>query len=313
MKEELIDKRRSKRSKLEKKESMIAFGFVSIKLLGFAAFTLIPVCICILYSFTNMNPLRYSETVFSYFGEESFWNGIQNYVNLFTHPLYTQIFLRSALNTIILLISVPLGMAAGLVLAVLLTENDTKFKAGFRLLIYLPVVASAVAMGYIWRYIFETQYGILNQLLGLNVNWFSNEHLTRLAIIVKNSWGSMGRTMIMYIAARLAVGNNYYEAAQLDGANRLQMFWHITFPLVTPTTFYLIVTGVIGNLQSYNDSVIFAPGSTGSQTVVWFIWNYGINQNRYGLASAASVLLSIVIMGLTIIQFKRSDKWVFEG
>ena len=204
-------------------------------------------------------------------------------------------------------------MAGGLVLAVLLTENDTKFKAGFRLLIYLPVVASAVAMGYIWRYIFETQYGILNQLLGLNVNWFSNEHLTRLAIIVKNSWGSMGRTMIMYIAARLAVGNNYYEAAQLDGANRLQMFWRITFPLVTPTTFYLIVTGVIGNLQSYNDSVIFAPGSTGSQTVVWFIWNYGINQNRYGLASAASVLLSIVIMGLTIIQFKRSDKWVFEG
>ncbi len=91
------------------------------------------------------------------------------------------------------------------------------------------------------------------------------------------------------------------------------MFWRITFPLVTPTTFYLIVTGVIGNLQSYNDSVIFAPGSTGSQTVVWFIWNYGINQNRYGLASAASVLLSIVIMGLTIIQFKRSDKWVFEG
>ena len=124
MKEELIGKRRSKRSKLEKKESMIAFGFVSIKLVGFAAFTLIPVCICILYSFTNMNPLRYSETVFSYFGEESFWNGIQNYVNLFTHPLYTQIFLRSALNTIILLISVPLGMAAGLVLAVLLTDGE---------------------------------------------------------------------------------------------------------------------------------------------------------------------------------------------
>lgn len=305
--------KRKKRSKLERKESAIAFGFVGIKLFGFLIFTLIPVCICILYSFTNMNPLRYPETVFSYFGDASFWNGIQNYINLFTHPLYTQIFLRSVLNTFVLMLSVPLGMAAGLLLAALLTEDDTRFKSGFRLLIYLPVVASAVAMGYIWRYIFETQYGILNQLLGLNVNWFSNNSLTHLAIIIKNSWGSMGRTMILYIAARLAVGDNYYEAAKLDGANRMQMFWRITFPLVTPTTFYLLVVGIIGNLQSYNDSVIFAPDSTGSQTVVWFIWNYGINQNRYGLASAASVLLSIVIMILTIIQFKRSDKWVFEG
>ena len=302
-----------KRSKLERRESMIAFGFVSIKIVGFVLFTLIPVVACVLYSFSNMNPMAYPNSLVTYLGDRNFWAGFRQYVDLFTHPLYTQIFLRSVLNTVVLMITVPLGMACGMVLATILTEKEIKFKAGFRLLIYLPVVASAVAMGYIWRYVFETEYGILNQIFGLNLNWFSNKHLVRLAIIVKNTWGSMGRTMILYIAGCLSISSSYYDAAEIDGASRWAKFWKITFPLLTPTTFYLLVMGIIGNLQSYNDSVIFAPGSQGAQTVVWFIWQYGINQNRYGLAAAASVLLSIVIMSLTIVQFKRSDKWVYSS
>ncbi|MGN1077193.1 MAG: carbohydrate ABC transporter permease [Candidatus Gallimonas sp.] len=300
-------------SKMEKRESWIAFGFVSIKIVGFLMFTLIPILICFLYAFTNMNPLRYSENVFSYFGTAGFWSGIDNFVNLFTHPLYSTIFVRCIWNTLIQLLSVPLGMALGLLIATLLTEKDVKFKAGFRLLIYFPVVASAVAIGYVWQYIFATEYGLLNQILGLNVNWFSNEHLTRLAIIIKSTWGSVGRMMILYISGCLAISDSYYEAAELDGANRWQKFWRITFPLVSPTTFYLLVTGIIGHMQSYSDAMIFAPSSTGAQTIVWFIWNYGINKNMYGFASAASVLLSIVIMGATILQFKRSNKWVFQG
>ncbi len=304
--------RKKRRSKLEIRESRIAFGFISVKLIGFIVFTLIPVAACIIYSFSNMDPQRFPNTLFTYLGNEKFWAGFKQYADLFTHPLYSQIFLRSILNTVLLMFSVPLGMAGGLLLAAVLSQKDLKLKSTFRLLIYLPVVASAVAMGYIWQYLFATEYGLLNQLFGINVNWFSNVHLTRLAIIIKNTWGSLGRTMILYIAGCLSVSDTYYDAAEIDGASRWTKFWKITFPLVTPTTFYLLVMGIIGNLQSYNDSVIFAPGSQGSQTVVWFIWNYGIYQRNYGLAAAASVLLSIVIMALTVLQFKRSNKWVYS-
>ncbi|MGM9874023.1 MAG: carbohydrate ABC transporter permease [Bacilli bacterium] len=300
--------KKEKRKSLEKRESRIAFCFVLIKIVGFVIFTLFPVCIALIYSFSNMDPWRFPDLVFKYFGNANFWCGFNNYVNLFTNQIYSAQFYKSIANTLINVISVPLGMMLGLVLAMILTKKTIKFKAVFRVLIYMPVVASAVAIGYIWRYIFETEYGLLEKIFHFNVNWFSNVNLTRLAIIIKNSWGSMGRSMILYLAAMLAIPQSYYEAAEIDGANSTQQFFKITLPLVSPTTFYLLVMGIIGHLQSYNDSQIFASEASGSRTVVWFIWNYGIKNHQYGLAAAASVLLAIFIMGLTIVQFKINGR-----
>lgn len=305
--------RAKKRDSLERREGRIAFAIISIKLLGFALFTLLPVLICIIYAFTNMNPFKYPNFLFTYFGDPKFWNGFNNFKDLFTHKLYSEKFLKSIINTVTFLISIPIGMFLGMFLAFILTKKTIKLKTMWRVLIYMPVVASAVAMGYIWRYMFETEYGLLNQVFKFNVNFFSNLHLTRLAIIIKSSWGSMGRSMILYMGAMLGVSKTYYEAAEIDGASKFQQFWKITFPLISPTTFYLLVMGIIGHLQSYSDALIFAPASEGSKTIVWFIWNYGINSNKYGLASAASVLLSVVIMGLTILQFRGSRKWVYGG
>lgn len=300
--------KKEKRKSLEKRESRIAFLFISIKIIGFLIFTLFPVCIALIYSFSNMNPWKYPDFVFTYFSNPKFWCGFDNYVSLFTNKIYSAQFFKSIANTLINVISVPIGMMLGLVLAMILTKKTIKYKAVFRVLIYMPVVASAVALGYIWRYIFETEYGLLEKVFHFNVNWFANINLTRLAIIIKNSWGSMGKSMILYLAAMLAIPKSYYEAADIDGANSAQQFFKITLPLVSPTTFYLLVMGIIGHLQSYNDSQIFAAEASGSRTVVWFIWNYGIKSHQYGLAAAASVLLAIFIMGLTIVQFKINGK-----
>lgn len=300
--------KKEKRKSLEKRESRIAFLFISIKIVGFLIFTLFPVFIAIIYSFSNMNPWKFPDLVFTYFDNPKFWCGFDNYVSLFTNPIYSAQFLKSIVNTLVNVISVPFGLMLGLILAMILTKKTIKYKAVFRVLIYMPVVASAVALGYIWRYIFETEYGLLEKIFHFNVNWFSNPHLTRLAIIIKSSWGSMGRSMILYLAAMLAIPRSYYEAADIDGANNMQQFFKITLPLVSPTTFYLLVMGIIGHLQSYHDSQIFAPSSEGSKTVVWFIWNYGIHSHYYGLAAAASVLLAIFIMSLTIVQFKLNGR-----
>ena len=121
----------------------------------------------------------------------------------------------------------------------------------------------------------------------------------------------MGTSMILYIAGMLAIPQSYYESADVDGASATHKFFKITLPLLTPTTFYIIITNVIGGLQSYADAKVFGNGTSGSQTIVWFIWEYGLNQGKQGLASAASIILAVAIMIVTILQFKFSDRWVY--
>lgn len=181
-----------------------------------------------------------------------------------------------------------------------------------QVLYYLPAVSSAVAMNIVWRYIFNNEFGLINSLIGVQIPWLSNNALIKVAIIFKNSLNAMGRAMILCLAGMLNVPRDYYEAAELDGAGKLRQFFSITLPIITPVLFFLLITGLIGGLQSYADSQIFANGVQGAQTVVYFIWARGINQGRYGLASAASVLLAFVIMIITLIQFKFSNKWVYE-
>ena len=151
-------------------------------------------------------------------------------------------------------------------------------------------------------------YGLINSILGTNIPWLgsSNEWLIKIAIIIKNIWSSIGGTMLLYLAGLNAIPDSYYEAAEIDGASPLKQFFTITIPLVKPTTFYLIITGIIGGLQSYADAQVFAQGLEGARTIVYYIWQYGIDKSKYGLASAASTLLGAVIMVITFIQFKKT-------
>ena len=112
--------------------------------------------------------------------------------------------------------------------------------------------------------------------------------------------------MLLYLAGLNSIPDSYYEAAKIDGASPLKQFFTITVPLVKPTSFYLIITGIIGGLQSYTDAQVFANGHQGARTIVYYIWYYGIDKSKYGLASAASTFLGIVIMIITFIQFKKT-------
>lgn len=291
-----------KASKLDRQENIVAFLFILLPIIGFCVFTIGAMAFSFIYSFQDYNMLT---------GASQFvkW---KNYNDLFTHLMYSQNFFQSIKNTLILLLSTPLSMLLGLGLAGLLRLGDIKGSKVFQVLYYLPAVSSAVAMNIVWRYIFNNEFGVINLVLGVKINWLSDEALIKIAIIIKNSLNGMGGAMIMYLAGMLNIPKDYYEAADIDGAGKFRQFISITFPLITPMTFYLLITGLIGGLQSYADADVFAAGNAGAQTIVYFIWNRGINQSRYGLASAASVLLAAVIMVITLIQFKFSDKWVYE-
>lgn len=289
-------------SKLDRQENIVAFLFILLPIIGFCVFTIGAMAFSFIYSFQNYNMLT-GESV-----------GVQwkNYEDLFTHLIYSKDFFQAIKNTLVLLLSTPLSMLLGLGLAGLLRMGNIKGSKVFQVLYYLPAVSSAVAMNIVWRYIFNNEYGIINLMLGVKINWLSDDSLIKIAIIIKNSLNGMGGAMIMYLAGMLNVPKDYYEAADIDGASKFRQFISITFPLITPMTFYLLITGLIGGLQSYADADVFAAGTQGARTIVYFIWNRGINQSRYGLASAASILLAAAIMVITFIQFKVSDKWVYE-
>ena len=306
-----MEKVKIRPGRLKRKEGRIALAIISVKYVGEIVFVFVPVLFSILYSFTDYNAARETAPFFSRIGD--IWIGFGNYKNLFTHFMYSEYFLRSVCNNLFMLLSVPLGIAAGLLVAAILSQPDIRFAGVFRMLIYMPVVAGAVAMNIIWRYMFDNQYGLINSLLGTQWMWLTDDWLVKTAIVIKNVWGGVGRTMILCLAAMLAVDGNYYEAAKLDGAGATRRFFAITLPIITPTVFYLLITGVIGNLQMYTDSLIFASGDPGAQTVVYFIWTFGIRRSMYGLAAAASTLLTITIMVITVVQFRISDRWVFEG
>lgn len=292
----------NKERKLERKENVIAFLFILPPIIGFLIFTIGAMLFSFKYSFEDYNILT----------GVSQWKGLENYRALFSNVIFSESFLRSISNTVILLASVPISMILGLVLAGLLKAGGIKCRGVFQVLYYIPAVSSAVALNIVWRYIFNNEFGVLNALLGKKIPWLSDDNLIKVAIITKNSLNGIGSAMILYLAGMLNVPKDYYEASELDGANKVRQFFSITLPLITPVTFYQLIMGIIGGLQSYADAQVFGAGVQGSQTIVFFIWERGINQSRYGLASAASVLLAAAIMLITLLQFKISNKWVYE-
>ena len=303
--EELPSPRVPKKKKVsvqERKEHLIAFLFILPPIVGFLIFTALSVVFTFVYSFQDYNSLSgISENV-----------GFANYIDLFTHVTRAPLFGKAIVNTIVLLLSVPFSMILGLILAGLLRLGEIKGSKFFQVLYYVPAVSSAVALNIVWNYIFRSN-GVFNTLLGLDVIWLDGDVTIKVAIIFKNSLNAMGGAMILYLAGMLNVPRDLYEASSLDGAGKVRQFFSITLPLISPVTFYLLITGVIGGLQSYADAQVFAAGNTGATTIVYFIWQQGIQgNNNQGLASAASVLLAVLIMIVTLIQFKFSNKWVYE-
>ncbi len=296
-----IKKIKKMTSDLDKRESRTAFFFILIPLTGFVLFTLISLIISAYYSITNFNPINVNYRVV--------W--FENYKALFTNQVFAPAFKEAIINTLWLLLSLPLGLVVSIVIAAFMTDKGFKSRGVMQAIIYLPAVTSVVAINFIWRFMFEED-GIINIVFGIDKKWLVDFSLVKVAMIIKNVWCSIGTSVILFMAGMQNISNDYYEAADLDGANAIRKFFNITLPLITPVLFYSIITGLIGGLQTYTDVQLFAGGNLGARTIVYFIWDRGIGQNRYGLASAASLLLAFVIMIITVAQFKLS-KWVDEG
>lgn len=276
------------------KENLYGYLFVLIPVLGFFLFTAWALGYSVFMSFTNFNAIK---GTFKYVG-------FANYIEIFKEENFRD----ATLNTILMLLSIPVGAFLGLLLAIYL-KKLAKGRTLLTIIYYLPAVTSSLAIMIVFRDLFRNgEMGLINSILGVELNWLSNDPwLIKIAIIIKNIWAGIGGSMILYLAGVNNIPESYYEVARVQGATRWQQFIDITLPMTNNTSFYLIVTGVIGGLQSYADSRVMGGGLPGARTIVYYIWNYGINQANYGWASAASVLLSIVILIITVILFSKSN------
>lgn len=247
------------------------------------------------------------------FGQTEF-AGFENYKRLFADAEVGQ----SVLNTLLYAgVSIPLIVILSLITAVLM-NNKIKGISFYRTIFFLPVVAAPSAVAMIWKWLFNSNFGVINSILlkfGVKgPSWLSDSKLAIFTVIVVGVWSAIGYNMVLLLAGLKEIPKDYYEVAEIDGATPFQKFFKVTLPLVTPTLFFVVVTTVISSFQVFD--VIFmmiAPNSDAmvhTQSLVYLFYRYSFVLNEKGYGSAIVVLLLAIIMVITFIQMKLQKKWV---
>ncbi|TAA23838.1 carbohydrate ABC transporter permease [Pseudoxanthomonas winnipegensis] len=233
--------------------------------------------------------------------------GLDNYLDLLRTPMFWKALWNT---TYFVLVGVPLSIAASLGAALLLNAPAARFKAVFRTALFAPVVTTLVAVAVIWRYLFNTQYGLVNYVLvhlGLPApDWLGDPHWAMPMIMLFAVWKNFGYNMVIFLAGLQAIPQDLYEAARIDGANRWRQFWHITLPMLGPV---LLVVGVItisGYFQLFAEPYVMTRGDPLQSTVsvLYFMFEEGFKWWNLGRASAVAFLLFLIILAVTTVMLR---------
>lgn len=247
------------------------------------------------------------------FGGET-WVGFENFVQLFTTPDLLGAAGNSALFTAVALLGIPLAI----VIASLLNTPGLKGRGIYRVLYFIPVVTMPAAIALVWAFIYNGDYGVLNQVLHLvgieGTSWLANPSTALLAVAVVSIWATIGTNIVIFVAGLQGIPASLYEAASLDGAGPVRRFFSVTLPLLSPSVFFVSVITVIGALQVFDLLYVMIPeGSPAKQatmTIVSLFYEVGFIRNQRGAAAAIAIVLMVIILILTAIQFRLQRRWV---
>jgi ABC-type sugar transport system permease subunit len=290
----------------KRRKSRLGYLFIAPNFIGFAIFTLLPLIFALGVSFAKW------DVVSGLDGIE--WVGLRN----FTDVIKDGDFWESARLTLYYAgLSVPLTTAAGLLLAMAL--NGPVFGRGvLRLVFFIPYIANAVAISSVWILLFHPRYSPLNQALrNLGIDnpplWLASSQWAMPALIIMAVWGGAGYASIIYLAALQSLPKDLYEAAELDGAGSIQKFTAITFPLLAPTTFFLLVTGFIWASQSFGMINLMTGGGPGRSTTVvsYYIYQNGFQFYRFGYAAAMAWFMFVLVLLLTLVLWVVQRRGVY--
>ncbi|MCH3976787.1 MAG: sugar ABC transporter permease [Bacilli bacterium] len=273
------------------KEQMAGYLFVAPVVIGFLLFTFIPLLYSIFASFHELTDFNYNPGAGNYIG----WG---NFQELFADPN----FIKSITNTLYLMMGIPVGMVLSFVLATLINSKYCKIKKPYLIIYYLPAVSSAIAVGLVWKWLFNADYGAINQIFNTHILWLSDPRIVKITLIIKGVWGGIGGTLLLYFASMQNIPHELYEAADIEGANLFYKTFKITIPLVKQTTFYVLITSVIGGILAFADNYIIVSSSS-ANTIVYYLWNE-MKKGNYGLVSAGSLFVFVGLLIVTLFLFK---------
>jgi multiple sugar transport system permease protein len=287
-----------------KKKQAMGLALVSPWIVGFLVFTAYPL----------INSLYLSFTESSLFGQSE-WIGLDNYIYLFTKDIEFWPSIRITL--LYALLSLPIGVIGALLVAMLL-NNKIKGIGMYRTLFFLPAVLPEVAVALLWRWMFNSESGIINfalspvfQLFGMSKpNWFGDPNFVLPAFIIMSVWGIFGMNTVVFLAGLQGVPRSLYEAAEIDGANAFAKFRRITVPQISPIILLQIVMGTIGALQIFTIAMFVRPTTSAGKFMNQLVYERGFSQLHMGEASAIAWVLFIIILFLTLLVFRSSPAWV---
>lgn len=297
----------TKGSKKARKDFLTGMGFILPSLLGFLIFTFIPVVISLCLSFTNWNFMEGIEGIK--------FNGLANYIRLFSDEW----FLNSYKNNIIFTaVTVPVLIALGLVMATII--NKYIYGGGVvRTMIFIPYIASVVAVCTVWMVLLQPSYGPVNEFLrSIGIanppGWLADFKWSLPSIMIIYVWQQVGYYSIVFLAGLKGLPEDVYEAAKVDGASSIRQFFSLTVPLISPTTFFLTIMGIIGSFKVFDQISVLTQGGPGSSSSVmaYYVYRTAFDYFEMGYANTLAWALFVLVFLVTLVQWKMQAKFSNE-
>jgi multiple sugar transport system permease protein len=278
-------------------------AFISPWIIGFLGFFVYPLILSLYYSFTEYNLLQPPK-----------WVGLQNYTNLTEDSHY----LNAVGNTVYFVaFSVPLGVLTAFLIAFLLNQQ-LRLRVLLRMIFYIPIVVPISATAILWMWIFNSNWGLLNNLLALigiqGPSWLGSPTWSKPSLVIMQLW-LVGGSVLIFLAALQDVPRALYDAAKVDGANAWRRVWHVTIPMVTPAILFSLLTGLIAAFQTFANAWIMTGGGPirSTEFYVLYLYENGFRFFRMGYASAMAWILFGVVVVVTVLLFRTSARWVYYG
>lgn len=288
------------RKKKRDSKQLWAVLFVTPNVILFILFFILPAIVGLKYSFTNYNGLMKND-----------WVGLQNYRTLFTDPEFYSALLNTAKYS---LVTVPLGYVAALGLALILTSKTIHGNSLLRVLVYWPTLLSTIIVGLTWKWLFGENFGLINYIIklfgGTGIGWATNATAAFATTVVAFIWSDCGTNMLIFIGGLKQISEDLYEAAMIDGANSWKRFRYITLPALVPISFMVIMLSIINSFKVFAMVQTLTNGGPGSATtyMIQYIYNTGFEKMKVGYSSAASMVLFVILLILSIVQTRINNR-----
>ncbi len=284
----------------KKSEQFYGLLMIAPTIIGLLVLNIIPIFMTIRETFYKTGD----------FGKGLIFYGFKNYEKVFADERVWQ----ALINTIkYAIIEVPVSVVISLVIAVLLNRK-MKGRSIYRTIFFMPMIVAPAAIAMVWRWIFNSDFGLLNNTFNLSINWMSSPDIAIYSIAIIGIWSVIGYNMVLFLAGLQEIPRDYYEASKIDGANGVKQFFKITLPLLSPMIFFVLVTRTLGALQVF-DLIYMTmdrsnPALYKTQSLVYLFYKTSFIENNRGIGSTIVILLLLLIMAVTAFQFYAQKKWV---